>query len=549
MKQRRVVRLLALVAVLTLIGAACSSDDDEPATPRRTAPGTARSTATPSSSAASRSPRMRRSTIGTLLAISGDGRLARPGQPGRRDARDRLPRRDVRRDARARCSGTPSSSRTRTSCARPMAVRQAGTALAADPSIVAVIGTSCSSAALGVADTILCDKGILLISPSNTNPGLTARGAHQPVLRAHRAQRQDPGCDRGRLRLDASSARRRRPRSTTRARTPTAWPRRSGRTSRREVAPSRRSSRSTSEDTDFKPVAHAHRRGDPEVLYFPDFNPACTLIIRQAADIMPDTVLIGSDGCLSTDFLETAGAAADGVFASSPDLSVFADGDFYKNEFIPAYQEPFGTEPNAVFHAHSFDATNILFDAIEAVAVENDDGSLTIPRQALRDAIFATSGYEGITGTITCRERVTAPPTSRSASSRLRAGPSRAARTTRRLQRDQDAGRRPLGARRTDGGAGRGPSRDRSPAAPSAERRGTLAWRPRRPHGRVVRLGASSACRGAGSSWSSCRSGSRRVVVIGATRTLALDPAEGGYSAAAWRDFIVRARPRAPSSP
>ena len=55
---------------------------------------------------------------------------------------------------------------------------------------------------------------------------------------------------------------------------------------------------------------------------------------------MPDTLLIGSDGCLATDFLETAGAAANGVFASSPDLSVFANGDFYKNEFLPAYKEP-----------------------------------------------------------------------------------------------------------------------------------------------------------------------------------------------------------------
>ncbi len=58
---------------------------------------------------------------------------------------------------------------------------QAGaTALAANPDIVAVIGTSCSSAALGVADTILGDKGIILISPSNTNPGLTSEEAHQP---------------------------------------------------------------------------------------------------------------------------------------------------------------------------------------------------------------------------------------------------------------------------------------------------------------------------------------------------------------------------------
>ncbi len=56
----------------------------------------------------------------------------------------------------------------------------AGTALAADASIVAVIGTSCSSAALGVADTILGDKGITLISGSNTSPALTDPALHNP---------------------------------------------------------------------------------------------------------------------------------------------------------------------------------------------------------------------------------------------------------------------------------------------------------------------------------------------------------------------------------
>src|SRR6266545_3832075 len=54
-------------------------------------------------------------------------------------------------------------------------VGQAGaTKIAADPTILSVIGTSCSSSALGVADTILSKKGMLLISPSNTNPNLTA---------------------------------------------------------------------------------------------------------------------------------------------------------------------------------------------------------------------------------------------------------------------------------------------------------------------------------------------------------------------------------------
>ena len=87
---------------------------------------------------------------------------------------------------------------------------------------------------------------------------------------------------------------------------------------------------------------------------------------------------------------------------SGPDLAF--SGDFYADEFLPAYTEVSGEDaPISVFHAHAFDAYNMLADAIEAVAFE-DGGTTYIPRTALRDAFFATSGYEGVTGTLTCDE-------------------------------------------------------------------------------------------------------------------------------------------------
>ena len=52
----------------------------------------------------------------------------------------------------------------------------AATKLAADPTVVAVIGTSCSSSALGVADTTLGSKGIILVSSSNTSPVILVIG-------------------------------------------------------------------------------------------------------------------------------------------------------------------------------------------------------------------------------------------------------------------------------------------------------------------------------------------------------------------------------------
>lgn len=402
MKHRRVFRLLALVGVLSLVGAACSKKET-------TAGGTTGGGATGAAidcatvqfgcvEVASGAP----IKIGTLLAISGDvASLGQDSQDGAALAIDYL---DGTLDA---TPGTLLDHPVELSNEDDLCSAEGGqagaTALAADPQIAAVIGTSCSSAALGVADTILSDKGILLISPSNTNPGLTSPEAHQPfyLRTAHNDKIQ------GAIVSDfvftekgITTA------ATINDESPYADGLAAAFRDNFEAAGGTITSVEAinSGDTDFKPLLTSIAQGNPGALYFPDFNPACALIAKQAKEIMPDTLLIGSDGCLATDFLQTAGAAANGVFASSPDLSVFANGDFYKNEFIPAYKAQFGTAPTSVFHAHAFDAMNILFEALKKVTIQNSDGSLTIPRQALRDAIFATSGWKGITGTITCNE-------------------------------------------------------------------------------------------------------------------------------------------------
>jgi branched-chain amino acid transport system substrate-binding protein len=278
-----------------------------------------------------------------------------------------------------------------------------GTALAADPSIVAVIGTSCSSSALGIADTILSEKGILLISPSNTNPALTSEEAHQPFYARTAHNDRIQGAVVAEYALNELGA-------TKMATISDESPYTQGLTAAAEVnfeagdGTVTARERINSEDTDFKPLLRSIAEGDPDVLYAPVFVAACSLIIKQAADIMPDVTIMTSDGCSSSDTLKNTGGAIDGVLVSGPDISVFQEGEFYTNDFLPAYESAFGSEPTSVFHAHSFDATNVVFDAIEQVAVENDDGSLSIPRTALRDAVFATSGYEGLTGIITCTE-------------------------------------------------------------------------------------------------------------------------------------------------
>jgi branched-chain amino acid transport system substrate-binding protein len=406
MKQRhRYVRLLALIAVLSLVAAGCANDDD---------PGASDGDTTDVASGEVDCATVEFGcvevgadepiTIGTLLSVSGaDATLGQDSLNGIQLALDYL---DGTFDG---TDGTvldhPVELTNEDEVCSAEGGQAGGTALAADTSVVAVLGTSCSSAALGVADTILSEKGVLLFSPSNTNPALTAEGTHQPFYARTAHNDRIQGAIVAEYALDAEQLG-----ATTAATIADESPYTQGLVAAFEQnfeageGTITASEQINSEDTDFQPVLRSLAEGDPDVLYFPVFVAACTLIIQQARDIMPDTELIVSDGCLSSDTLKNAGDAAEGVKASSPDISVFQGESFYADEFIPAYREAFNSAPLSVFHAHAYDAANVLFQAIEEVAIDNGDGSLSIPRQALRDAVFATEGYDGVTGTITCTE-------------------------------------------------------------------------------------------------------------------------------------------------
>ena len=109
---------------------------------------------------------------------------------------------------------------------------------------------------------------------------------------------------------------------------------------------------------------------------------------------------LGADGHYSADFLKAAGNAAVGHLQTSPNFSAFT-GDYAG--FLTKRKAKFGGKsPLSAFHAQAYDATNMLFAALDKVAVENADGSLSVPKGALRDAIYATKDFAGLTGTLSC---------------------------------------------------------------------------------------------------------------------------------------------------
>ncbi|MBN1147813.1 MAG: ABC transporter substrate-binding protein, partial [Anaerolineales bacterium] len=135
--------------------------------------------------------------------------------------------------------------------------------------------------------------------------------------------------------------------------------------------------------------------------YYPVFTVEGGLLTRQAREIagLEGTILAAADGMISESAIEAVGEAGEGMYFSGPDLSF--SGETY-DRFMARYREKYGTEPLSVFHAHAFDAANMIFTCIEKIAVQDADGALRIGRQALRDCLFATRDFTGITGNLTC---------------------------------------------------------------------------------------------------------------------------------------------------
>jgi len=283
----------------------------------------------------------------------------------------------------------------------------AATKLAANKAIVAAIGSTCSSEAVPGAP-ILWKAGVVTVSPSNTAPKLTApdRGADFGgyMRTAHNDSVQ------GRVAAEfAVKFLKVKKAATIHDGSPYAeglanvfadvFTRLVGAgsiTAKEAISPT---------DTDMRPVLTKIAATKPELLYYPIFIASGGFVTRQAKEIsgLSGVKLMSADGTFSPDFRKAAGDSAAGIYNSSPDLSAAALGPAY-SKLAANYQKKYGEKALAPFHAHAYDAAMLIFGAIEKVGKKDAAGNLYIGRKALRDALFATKAYKGVTGTLTCSE-------------------------------------------------------------------------------------------------------------------------------------------------
>jgi branched-chain amino acid transport system substrate-binding protein len=150
----------------------------------------------------------------------------------------------------------------------------------------------------------------------------------------------------------------------------------------------------------MKPVLTAVLQSDPELVFYPIFRPAGDYLTKHSAKIegFDGIVRVTADGLFNDDFLRSVGKAGKGVYFALPAMP---KGRAY-DEFVLRYKKEFAEAPVAGQHAHAYDAANLLFDAIEKASVLKKDQTLLVKRQALRDAMHATTASQGLTGKLTC---------------------------------------------------------------------------------------------------------------------------------------------------
>ena len=277
--------------------------------------------------------------------------------------------------------------------------------LVAMPGLVGIIGTNCSLAATG-ALPVISQAGSFMISPSNSSPRLTnadpeAGGLHQPGY--FRTAHNDlfVGELSARFAITELGA-------TKLATIDDGDPYTQGLAGAMaqtfaelggEVVFSGQISKG---DEDMSAILAAIAALEADLVYFPVFASEAQHIAQQLPETagLEAAVMMSADGAFSTFFAQGVGAGAVGMYMAGPHIA----GAAY-DEFVGRWRDEIDEAgPTAGFHAHAYDAANLLLDTLEQVAQEGDDGALTVGRAALRAALAATEDYPGLTGALTCQD-------------------------------------------------------------------------------------------------------------------------------------------------
>ena len=148
-------------------------------------------------------------------------------------------------------------------------------------------------------------------------------------------------------------------------------------------------------DSDYRGQLTALKAANPDVILVPGYYKDASTIAKQARELGINVPLIGGDGWSDSKLLELGGKAMDGCYFS--DHMSIKDPKQVVKDFVKAYTTTYANDAKmeklpSTMAALGYDAAKILFDAIKRAK--------SLDKKDIKDAIAATKGYEGVTGTI-----------------------------------------------------------------------------------------------------------------------------------------------------
>ncbi len=140
----------------------------------------------------------------------------------------------------------------------------------------------------------------------------------------------------------------------------------------------------------FQEILSKIKNINPDVVFIPGYSRDSGLLIKQARSMLVDTVFLGADAW--DDIYSYAGDALNGSYCTAqwhPNMR-----NPSSRYLMDLFQRTYGTEENINFSAVPwYDAFMLLRDAV--------DRAKSIESHKIRDALAATRGFQGASGSIT----------------------------------------------------------------------------------------------------------------------------------------------------
>jgi len=280
----------------------------------------------------------------------------------------------------------------------PQVAGQAATKLAADPNVVGVVGTLNSSTSQTV-QPILADRSIVQISPANTNPTLTlgqdaTTSPKRPFGSYFRVVTTDLIQGPFGAQYLVEKAGKKNIAVINDGKTYGAGLAGTFAEEAKKLGANVVAQEQVGEkDTDFSGVIAKIRPSNPDAVYYGGEYPAAGPLSAQLAGAGLNVPVMGGDGMKDPTFVALGGRAGD--LATNPGAPTESLPS--AKQFVADYQAANYAEPFAAYGAFTYDATNIIVDAL-AKAVQGGTWSEDT-RKTVVSNVQATN-LQGATGPI-----------------------------------------------------------------------------------------------------------------------------------------------------